>query len=83
MADFWIMLIIGAVFTALGVGILLWGRREEKEICQAMSDRTDVRKYLEYKSESSQSWSFRVGGIITLVIGLALLIMGGAFWLWS
>jgi hypothetical protein len=69
MADFWIMLIIGAVFTALGVGILLWGRREEKEICQAMSDRTDVRKYLEYKSESSQSWSFRVGGIITLVIG--------------
>jgi hypothetical protein len=83
MTDFWIMMLIGGVFIILGAGILLWGRREEKEICQTMTNRIDVRRYMEHKSEISQSWGFKVGGIITIVIGSALLVMGGVFWLWG
>lgn len=75
------LMIIGAVFLVAGIILLIAGIREEKDYFRTISNNVDVRKYLEYKSDSIQSWGFKVGGITAVVIGLVLLIMGLIFWL--
>jgi hypothetical protein len=77
------LMIIGAVFLAAGIILLILGIREEKDYCRTMSNQIDVRKYLEHKSDSIQAWGFKVGGITAIVLGLVLLIMGFIFWLWN
>lgn len=74
-------LIIGAVFLVAGIVLLIIGTREEKDYLNTISNSVDVRKYLEHKSDSTQSWGFKVGGIVSAVIGAVLLIMGFIFWL--
>jgi hypothetical protein len=75
------MMIIGAVFLVAGIILLIIGTREEKDYLSTISNSVDVRKYLEHKSDSNQSWGFKVGGITAALIGLVLLIMGLIFWL--
>ncbi len=74
--DYIPMMIIGAVFLLAGIILLIIGTREEKDYLSTISNSVDVRKYLEHKSDSTQSWGFKVGGIMSAVIGLVLLIMG-------
>jgi hypothetical protein len=74
--DYIPMMIIGAVFLLAGIILLIIGTREEKDYLSTISNSVDVRKYLEHKSDSTQSWGFKVGGIVSAVIGLVLLIMG-------
>ena len=74
-------LIIGAVFLVAGIVLLIIGTREEKDYLNTISNSVDVRRYLEHKSDSTQSWGFKVGGIMSALIGLVLLIMGLVFWL--
>lgn len=74
------LMIIGAVFLLVGIILLILGNREEKDYCRTVSNQTDVRKYLEYRTDSIQAWGFKVGGIIAVVIGLFLLVMGFVIW---
>ncbi|NLL90601.1 MAG: DUF3185 family protein [Dehalococcoidales bacterium] len=74
------LMIIGAVFLLVGIILLILGNREEKDYCRTVSNQTDVRKYLEHRSDSIQAWGFKVGGIIAVVIGLFLLVMGFVIW---
>jgi hypothetical protein len=83
MEEFWVLIIIGAVFLLIGIGILILSRREDKEYTDAISSHVDVRRYIEHTSDSHQSFGLKVGGIIAVVIGLILLIMSLIFWLWG
>jgi len=80
LTDYIPLMIIGAVFLVVGITFLVLWRKEEREYCQTISNRTDVRKYLEHKSDSIQAWGLKVGGIISVAIGLVLLVMGAVFW---
>jgi ABC-type nickel/cobalt efflux system permease component RcnA len=80
LTDYIPLMIIGAVFLVVGITFLVLWRKEEREYCQTISKRTDVRKYLEHKSDSIQAWGLKVGGIISVAIGLVLLVMGAVFW---
>jgi hypothetical protein len=75
------LLIIGAVLLIAGIILLIMGMREEKDYLDTISNSVDVRKYLEHKSDSTQSWGFKIGGIMSAVIGLVLLVMGFIFWI--
>jgi hypothetical protein len=75
------MMIIGAVFLISGIILLIIGTREEKKYLNNISNSVDVRKYLEHKSDNTQSWGFKVGGIVGALIGLSLLVMGLVFWI--
>jgi hypothetical protein len=81
LTDYIPLMIIGAVFLIIGILLLFLGVREEKDYYQTISNRIDVRKYLERKSDSIQSWGLKVGGIMAVVIGLVLLVMWLIFWI--
>ena len=82
-ADLLVLMGLGGLFAVLGAAALFWGRQEEKDYYEAISDRSDVREYMERMPERPEPGGLRAGGIIAIVIGLAMLLMGGAFWLWG
>ena len=81
--DLYMIMSLGGVFILLGVGALFWGRGEEKSYYKAISTRSDVREYMEHTPERPEPGGLKVGGIIAIILGLVLLILGGAFWLWG
>jgi len=81
--DLWVMMGLGGLFIVLGVVALLRGGGEEKEYYKAISSRPDVREYMEHTPERPEPGGLKIGGVITIIVGLVMLIIGGAFWLWG
>ena len=79
--DLWVLIGLGGLFILLGVGAFFWGRGEEKSYYKAISTRTDIREYMEHTPERPEPGGLKVGGLIAIIVGLVMLIMGGAFWL--
>lgn len=78
----WLMLVVvGGVFILLGIGAIFWGRGEEKSYYESISHRPDVREYLEHKPERPEPSALKIGGWIAITVGMAVVIVGGAFWM--
>ena len=77
------LMIIGGVFTLLGLGALFWGRSEEKHYFETISSRQDTREFLEGWPRRPQFGSLQTGGWIAIIIGVIMLIVGGAFIIWG
>ncbi len=78
-----VLMVMGGLFILLGLGAVFWDRSEQKSYYNAISSRTDVREYMEHSPERPGLGALRIGGWIAITVGLVLLIMGGAFWLWG
>lgn len=76
-----ILVIIGMVFFILGILALLWGRREEKRIFAALSEKRDLREFTQKHVESPQPGSLKMGGWIALAMGVLLGVAGFIMWL--
>lgn len=81
--DILILIGLGGLFVLLGVAAIFWGRGEEKSYYNAIATRRDVREYMEHTPERPEPGALKIGGIIAISVGLVMLAMGGAFWLWS
>ena len=81
--DLWVMMGLGGLFIVLGVAALFWGGGEEKEYYKGIMSRHDVREYMEHTPERPEPGGLKVGGVIAVIVGLAMLIIGGAFWFWG
>ena len=77
--DIYIVMGLGAIFLLIGVGSLLWSRSEKEGYYKGISSRNDVREYMEHTPEIPEPAGLKIGGIISLIVGLVMLIMGGAF----
>ncbi len=76
----WIVLMgVGGFFILLGVGAFIWGLREEKGYYNAVSNRFDVREFLEHLPHYPQFWSLKMGGWISIAVGVVLIALGIAF----
>lgn len=82
-SDLIILMIIGGVFTLLGLGALFWGKSEEKRYFETISSRQDTREFLEGWPRRPQFGSLQTGGWIAITIGIIMLIVGGAFSIWG
>jgi len=80
--DRFILMGMGGLFLILGIALVVWGKREESGYYNSLSTRTDVRKFLERESRPRFE-SLKVGGWLAITVGLVMLAMGGAFWLWG
>lgn len=81
--DFWVLMGIGGVFILLGLAAIIWGKREEKSYYDSLSDRADLREYLEHWPQRPEPGALKVGGWIAIAIGVLLAIVGGILWLWG
>lgn len=78
-----ILMVMGGLFMFLGLGAMFWDRGEKKSYYNAISSRIDVREYMEHSPERPEMGALKIGGWIAITVGLGLLIIGGAFWLWG
>lgn len=81
--DLVIPMVMGGLFILLGLGVVFWDRREQKSYYDAISTRGDVREYMEHSPQRPELGALKIGGIIAIIVGLLLVIMSGAFWLWG
>ena len=81
--DFFILMGMGGLFVILGIASIFWGKSEEKSYYDALSTRPDAREFLEHEPERPEPGALKIGGWIAIAIGLLMLVMGGAFWLWG
>ncbi len=81
--DLLILLVMGGLFILLGLVAIFWDRSEQKSYYSAIATRADVREYMEHSPGRPEFGALKIGGVIAIIVGLVLLIMGGAFWLWG
>jgi len=81
--DCFVLMGMGGLFILLGLGAIIWGRREERSYYDSLSTRTDVREFLEHLPEHPQFGALKIGGWIAIAIGVLMIAMGGAFFLWG
>ncbi len=81
--DWFVLVAMGGLFILLGLVGIIWGRSEEKHYYDSLSSHTDARELLEHWPERPQPGALKIGGWIAITIGLLMIIMGGAFWLWA
>lgn len=81
--DLVILMIIGGVFILLGLGAFFWGKSEEKHYYASISSRQDTREFLEGWPRRPQFGSLQTGGWIAMIIGIIMLVVGGAFTIWG
>lgn len=78
-----VLMVMGGVFAGVGIGVLFWGKREERRDSDALAARTDMKEFLEYSPEHSRSWALRMGGWISIIVGSVMLGIGGGLRLWG
>jgi len=82
-SDCFIIMGIGGFFALLGIILIVWGKIEKGAYYDSLASRTDAREFLEHWPERPRVGSLKIGGWIALAVGLVLVVMGGAFWLWG
>ena len=82
-ADLWVVIGLGGLFLLLGIGALLWGRGEERDYYKGIAGRRDVREYMEHTPERPEPGGLKIGGVIAVLLGVILVIVGGALMLGS
>lgn len=81
--DLLILVVMGGLFVILGLVAIFWDKSEQKSYYSAIATRADVREYMERSPQRPELGALKIGGVIAIIVGLGLLIMGGAFWLWG
>jgi hypothetical protein len=82
--DSFILMGVGGLFVVLGLALILWGKREEKSYYDSLSTRrTDLREFVGHWPQRIEPKALKTGGWVAVIIGLAILVAGGAFWLWA
>ena len=81
--DWFVLMGMGGLFILLGLAVIIWGKKEEKGYYNSMSHRADTREFLEHWPQRPQLGALKIGGRIAIAIGVLLIVMGGAFWLWG
>jgi hypothetical protein len=81
--DNFILMGVGGIFVIIGIILILWGKGEEKGYYSSLAGRPDAREFLEHWPQRPRVGAGKIGGWISLSVGLALAVAGGALWFWG
>jgi len=81
--DSLIMTVMGGAFIGVGIGVLFWGRKKEKSYYDGMVTRTDLREFIEHSPEHPEHSALKIGGWITIIVGIVMLGTGIGFRMWG
>jgi len=76
-----VLMVVGVVFIVLGIGTIIWGKREEKSYYNSLVTRKDLREFFSRWPKRPEPGSLKVGGWIAIAVGVAVVITAGALWL--
>jgi len=82
-ADWLILMGLGGLFLILGIVSVIGGKREETGYYDSLSDRSDMREFVEHTPQRPEPGALKIGGWITIAIGVVMIALGGGFWLWG
>ena len=83
MEDHFILMAMGGFFILLGLGGIIWGRREGEDYYDSFSTGPDVKEFLERSSSQPEPGALTIGGRIAIILGVLMLAGGGALWFWG
>ena len=76
-----VALILGGLFVLLGIIFVFWNRREKAKYYNSiLLTRRDIKETITREHERFWLHAWRIGGWISLIIGVVLLIIGGILW---
>ena len=81
--DSLILMVMGGVFVAIGAGVFFKGKIDEKKEYDTLTARTDMKVFLEHSPEQSRAGAFKLGGRISIIVGLVMLGIVGGMRLWG
>jgi len=78
LATYQIILVMGGCFLLLGVIFILWNKREKKRYYNSiLLTRRDIKETITHEHERFWLHAWQIGGRISLIVGIILLIIGG------
>jgi hypothetical protein len=83
-ASYQIILGMGGFFVFLGIIFILWNKREKQRYYNSiLLTRRDIKETITHEHERFWLHAWQIGGRISLVVGIVLLIIGGILWITS
>jgi len=81
LANYQIFLVMGGLFTLLGIIFILWNRREKnKYYNNILLTQRDIKEIITREHERFWLLAWQIGGRVSLIVGIVLLIIGGILW---
>jgi len=78
LATYQIILVLGGCFLLLGVIFILWNKREKNKYYNSiLLTRRDIKETITHEHERFWLQAWQIGGMISLIVGIILLIIGG------
>ena len=82
LASYQVILVMGGFFLLLGIIFVLWNKRERKKYYNSiLLTQRDIKESLTHEPERPWLHAWQIGGKISLIVGIVLLIIGGILWL--
>lgn len=72
----WIVIGLGVFFLILGIIAFIWGCLEMDDYYRAISQRRDVREFIERSPLRPEPEALKIGGIIAAIVGVVVTVMG-------
>ena len=72
---------IALLFFVIGAGAFIWDRKEKNSYYNSITSRPDMREFFNHWPPRAEFGALKIGGWISVVIGIIMLIIGGVFWL--
>ncbi|MFO7773934.1 MAG: hypothetical protein R6V59_08410 [Dehalococcoidia bacterium] len=73
---------MGGFFVLLGIIFVVWNKKEKQRYYNSiLLTRRDIKESLTHDPDRPWLHAWQIGGRISLIIGILLLIIGGVLWL--
>jgi hypothetical protein len=80
-AGYQVILGMGGFFVLLGIIFILGNRREKKKYYNSvLLTQRDIKETITHEHERFWLQAWQIGGWISLIVGVVLLIIGGVLW---
>ena len=81
LASYEIILVMGGCFLLLGIIFILWNKREKNKYYNSiLLTQRDIKETITREHERFWLQAWQIGGRISLVVGIVLLITGVILW---
>ena len=81
--DWLVVLSLSGFFILLGLVAVILGKVEEKRYYNSVTQRPDLREFLEHTPEQAEPGALRIGGWGAIAVGVVIAVAGVGFRLWG